>query len=853
MKLKKISSLAIAMILVITSMVAPAAAAASASRTLPGTSVSPGANFNVAISASGYGFAGQVTETLPAGFEYVSSTLSGSQVDIIGNTVKFTLFGETSFTYVVKASGTAGTYIFSGIVKDFDNNEIAVGGNTQVVVSTPPSGTSASRTLPGASVDLGANFNVAISASGYGLAGQVTETLPAGFEYVSSTLSGSQVDIIGNTVKFTLFGETSFTYVVKASGTAGTYTFSGILKDIDNNEIAVGGNTQVVVSTPPSGTSASRTLPGASVDLGANFDVAISASGYGLAGRVTETLPAGFEYVSSTMPADQVDIVGNTVEFILFGESSFTYVVKASGTAGTYSFSGILKDIDNNEIAVGGNTQVVVSTPPSGTSASRSLPATTVDLGANFDAVISASGYGLAGRVTETLPAGFEYVSSTMPADQVDIIGNTVEFILFGETSFTYTVKASGTAGTYTISGILKDIDNNEVTVSGDTRVIVSPPNTPPIATVTTPANTQTGDVTIGYTLLDDQSNSISITVEWKGGSQADWTTATVTGETSGLSSNPAGAGHSIIWNSAVDAPHQVASDIQIRITPSDTVIGTAGISDQFSIDNNEPPVATVETPSGTQSGDITIAYTLSDAESDTMSILVEYKGGLHTSWTPANTTGNKTDLNAGSYTIVWNSRKDVVNEDASDIQIRITPSDAKTGTAGVSGTFQIKNKVLLALQPGWNYFSIPFELSDPHVSTVLAGVQYDTLFTWGTSWTTTTTLDPLKGYIIHVTATTEQTVDLTRKEPVMPSSINLKKGFNLIGFIGSEPLSAECALNYIDTSYQFIFEWVESDFTIGYNGPAIPGTISTDDFEMNPTEAYWILMKEDATLLWIG
>ena len=52
-----------------------------------------------------------------------------------------------------------------------------------------------------------------MAAGNYGLAGQVVETLPAGFAYVagSSSLGASQVQVAGQNVTFTLLGETSFT------------------------------------------------------------------------------------------------------------------------------------------------------------------------------------------------------------------------------------------------------------------------------------------------------------------------------------------------------------------------------------------------------------------------------------------------------------------------------------------------------------------------------------------------------------------------------------------------------------------------------------------------------------------
>ena len=103
---------------------------ASATRSFGPAPVEPGGRVTVTIRASNYGSAGGVTETLPAGFSYVSSSLDSSQVaELGGNMVRFTLQGENSFTYMVTASSTAGTHTFSGTLRDFDRNNSPVGGS----------------------------------------------------------------------------------------------------------------------------------------------------------------------------------------------------------------------------------------------------------------------------------------------------------------------------------------------------------------------------------------------------------------------------------------------------------------------------------------------------------------------------------------------------------------------------------------------------------------------------------------------------------------------------------------------------------------------------------------------------
>ena len=464
------------MVAVMSILPAAAQSPPSASRSFDSASVDPGGQVVVTITASNYGQAGGVTETLPAGFSYVSSSLDDSQVDEIGQDVRFTLQGDTSFTYTVTASSTPGPYDFSGTLRDDDRNNHTVGGSTSIMVNTPPAGPtpSASRSFDSASVDPGGQVVVTITASNYGQAGGVTETLPAGFSYVSSSLDDSQVDEIGQDVRFTLQGDTSFTYTVTASSTPGPYDFSGTLRDDDRNNHTVGGSTSIMVNTPPAGPtpSASRSFDSASVDPGGQVVVTITASNYGQAGGVTETLPAGFSYVSSSLDASQVDEIGQNVRFTLQGDTSFTYTVTAASTPGPYDFSGTLRDDDRNNHTVGGDTRVMVKGP----NATRSFSSSSVRPGARLTVTIKASNYGQAGGVTETLPTGFSYVSSSLDDSQVDVTGQNVRFTLQGDTSFTYTVTASRSRARYTFSGTLRDADREDHTVGGSTRVTVATP-----------------------------------------------------------------------------------------------------------------------------------------------------------------------------------------------------------------------------------------------------------------------------------------------------------------------------------------------------------------------------------------
>ena len=105
-----------------------------------------------------------------------------------------------------------------------------------------------------------------------------------------------------------------------------------------------------------------RSFSPPSAALGGEVVVTITASGYGPFGGIMETLPAGFSYVSSSLPDDSVTVNGQEVTFSLLGETDFTYTVAAPSAEGSYSFSGVLTSSDRAEVPVGGAITIAVTT-----------------------------------------------------------------------------------------------------------------------------------------------------------------------------------------------------------------------------------------------------------------------------------------------------------------------------------------------------------------------------------------------------------------------------------------------------------------------------------------------------------
>ena len=442
----------------------------SASRDISPTTVAPGEVVTVTITATGYGSFGGVTETLPAGFDYGSSSLDDEQVKETGQDVRFTLQGDSSFTYTVTASDTPGSYSFSGQLRDSDRMNHEVGGDSRVTVEadTP----SASRDISPATVGPGEEVTVTITSADYGSFGAVTETLPAGFDYGSSSLPESQVMETGQDVRFILQGDddSSFWYTVTASDTPGSYSFSGQLRDSDRVNHDVGGASSVTVEA--SAPSARRGISPRTVAPGGRVTVTITATNYGSFGGVTETLPAGFDYGSSSLPESQVTETDQDVRFILQGDddSSFTYNVTASNTPGSYSFSGQLRDSDKVNHNVGGASSVTVrrASPPGptpnraptfpGSSTTRSIDENSA-AGANVGAPVRATDRD--GDPLTYALSGTDASSFTINSSSGQIMVGTGTMLDFEDkASYTVTVRATDPDGADDTISVMVEVTN---------------------------------------------------------------------------------------------------------------------------------------------------------------------------------------------------------------------------------------------------------------------------------------------------------------------------------------------------------------------------------------------------------
>jgi hypothetical protein len=125
-------------------------------------------------------------------------------------------------------------------------------------------------------------------------------------------------------------------------------------------------------------------------------------------------------------------------------------------------------------------------------SASRTFQRTWAAPGGEVRVTITASNYGAFGQVVETLPDGFTFKSATLPSSQIEQEAQVVRFNLFGDSSVNYVVTVPTTEGRYTFTGVIRNADRAERSVTGHTQFRVGPPPTPAPTSTPTPVPTAT-------------------------------------------------------------------------------------------------------------------------------------------------------------------------------------------------------------------------------------------------------------------------------------------------------------------------------------------------------------------------
>jgi len=255
-----------------------------------------------------------------------------------------------------------------------------------------------------------------------------------------------------------------------------------------------------------------------------------------------------------------------------------------------------------------------------------------------------------------------------------------------------------------------------------------------PIAILTPFTRSFPADIQIDYKLVDTDGGTGDITPRYSEDG-TNWFDATEkTGApsegTTNLSMSPTGDMHIYVWDSAADIGGGLKTDVYFRIIPDDGGgPGVSGDAGPFSIGNGAP-TADITDPTGTQSGNVVINYTLTDSTDDDCTVTFQYGETPTGPWsdaTPAIGTNPESDVSAKSggsgHTYVWDSSTDYPNTGAT-VYFKIIAEDGGALTGNhVSASFVLDNTttnsapvvVISTISRQYNAVIIPinFNLSD--------------------------------------------------------------------------------------------------------------------------------------------
>ena len=325
-----------------------------------------GASFTLSATVRNHGSGPSASSTLRY-YRSADSTITTSDTSVGMDSVSGLDALETADESIsLTAPSTPGTYYYGACVDAVSDESDTTNNCSTAVTVTVGAAPAPDLVVDRPTVDVsaptaGASFTLSATVRNQGgsTAGSTTLTY---YRSTDATIYTSDTSVGTDPVSGLSAGNTSAESIsVTAPSTAGTYYYGACVDAVTNESDTTNNcSSAVIVTVGAAPASATRSFSPPSVDAGGPVEVTITAAGYGAFGAVVETLPAGFDYVSSSLPGDSVTDQGRQLSFILLGEPSFTYTLTAPSTEGSYSFSGVLKSFGGEEVPVGGAATLTV-------------------------------------------------------------------------------------------------------------------------------------------------------------------------------------------------------------------------------------------------------------------------------------------------------------------------------------------------------------------------------------------------------------------------------------------------------------------------------------------------------------
>ncbi len=257
--------------------------------------------------------------------------------------------------------------------------------------------------------------------------------------------------------------------------------------------------------------------------------------------------------------------------------------------------------------------------------------------------------------------------------------------------------------------------------------VHVMPASEAPHVTLQAVPGTWSRDVYVDYDLSCPTTGLVSISVEYTYDGLV-WHAATIAGADEGVISGSVigsvyataePAPHYFLWDSLTDLGTVGATNVALRVVPyvPDVIYGDPAITNIFTVDNtasNSPPSVTLNVEDPPHANDITFLGVISDPDSESCSLTIEYSINTGTNWLPATVISCEDGVIAGNvisglaalasgndYSFEWDSRTDIGIAAVSDVWMRVTPNDSEAdGTSALLTGLVINNVGLYVDSP---------------------------------------------------------------------------------------------------------------------------------------------------------
>nr|QNO54847.1 hypothetical protein PAHOCELH_00008 [Methanosarcinales archaeon ANME-1 ERB7] len=194
------------------------------------------------------------------------------------------------------------------------------------------------------------------------------------------------------------------------------------------------------------------------------------------------------------------------------------------------------------------------------------------------------------------------------------------------------------------------------------------------------------------------------------------------------------------------------------------------------------------------------------------------------------------------------------------DVTLTVTDNDGSTDTT--FKTITVYPETPIQLHTGWNLISLPLP-EGTNTASVLSPISGKYSIIWGYDASDTTdhwkkydpsapfgndltTMEPGKGYWILMTSV--DTLPITGTVP-MTTDIDLKTGWNLMGYNSLDSQPVADALSSISGNYNIVWTYDASDTSDHWKKYDPSAPFGNDLTTMEPEKGYWILMNSDDTL----